>query len=132
MIATDPVERVNKKIKILVVDDEPGWRDLLSLELSSENCEVITACNADEALNLLCRQSFDLLITDARMPGEMDGIDLIKTYRREHPAQKAIFITGYAVEEKIEQALEEGVVLCLKKPFQSQELLSIIQGLLAI
>ena len=121
-----------KKIRILVVDDEQGWRDLLCLELSSEDCEVLTASNAAEALKLLHKQSFNLIITDARMPGPLDGIDLIKIYRGEHPGQKAIFITGYAVEEKIEQALEEGAVLCLKKPFQSEELLSAIQGLLAI
>ncbi len=120
------------KLKILVVDDEPGWRDLLSLELFSEDREVVTASNADEALKLLCRQSFDLIITDARMPGQLDGIDLIQTYRREHPAQKAIFITGYAVEEKIEQALEQGGVLCLRKPFESQELLNAIQSILAV
>ena len=121
-----------KKLKILVVDDELGWRDLLSLELSSEDCQVTTVSNADEAFKLLQTQSFDLIITDARMPGPLDGIDLIQTYRREHPTQKAIFITGYAVEEKIEQALQEGTVLCLKKPFQSEELLDTIQGLLAI
>ena len=121
-----------KKLKILVVDDELGWRDLLSLELSSEDCQVVTSSNADEALKLLQTQSFDLIITDARMPGSLDGIDLIQTYRQKHPTQKAIFITGYAVEEKIEQALREGTVLCLKKPFQSEELLDAIQGLLAI
>ena len=123
---------VQKKIKILVVDDEQGWRDLLSLELSSGECEVATASNADEALKLLQRQSFDLIITDVRMAGSLDGIDLIQIYRREHPAQKAILITGYAVEEKLEGALEDHSVLCLKKPFQSQELLSTLQGLLAI
>ena len=122
----------HRKIKILIVDDEQGWRDLLSLELSSEDCEVLMASNAEEALKLLQSQSFDLIITDARMPGTLDGIDLIQTYRKEHPTQKAIFITGYAVEEKIEQALQEGTVLCLRKPFQSEELLSAIQRLLAI
>ena len=122
----------SKKMSILVVDDEPGWRDLLSLELSSEDCRVVTASNADEALKLLQAQSFDLIITDARMPGSLDGIDLIKTYRKKRPGQKALFITGYAIEEKIESTLEEGMVLCLKKPFHSEELLRIIQGLLAI
>ena len=121
-----------KKIKILIVDDEPGWRDLLLLELSSEDCLVVTASNALEALDFLHQESFDLVITDARMPGELDGIDLIQTYRRENPAQKAIFITGYAIEEKIEHALEKGSVLCLKKPFESQELFNAIQSLLAV
>ena len=121
-----------KKFKILVVDDEQGWRDLLSLELSSKDCTVKAAANAAEALDLLRCESFDLVITDVRMPGELDGIDLIQTYRRENPAQKAIFITGYAMEEKIEQALETNSVLCLKKPFENQKLLNAIQSLLAL
>ena len=120
----------DEKVKILVVDDEPGWRDLLSLELLSEDCEVTTSSNAVDALQLLHKQTFDLVITDARMPGEIDGIDLIQTYRRVKPAQKAIFITGYAVEEKIEQALEKGSVLCLKKPFEIQALFNAIRSLL--
>ncbi len=117
-------------MKILIVDDEPGWRDLLSLELSADDHEVTATSNAMEALALLHRQSFDLVITDVRMPGEIDGIDLIQAYRRENPSQKAIFITGYAVEEKIERALEPGSVLCLKKPFQAEELQKAIQSLL--
>jgi CheY-like chemotaxis protein len=117
-------------VKILVVDDELGWRELLSLELSAGDCEVTAASNAMEALAFLHKQSFDLVITDVRMPGEIDGIDMIQAYRRENPAQKAIVITGYAVEEKIEQALEQGSVVCLKKPFQSEELQKAIQSLL--
>ncbi len=124
------MKKSNKRLKILVVDDERGWRDLLSLELSAEDCEVKTSSNAAEALALLHQETFDLVISDARMPGELDGIEFVQTYRRENPAQKAIFITGYAVEEAIEQALEPGSVLCLKKPFQSQDLLNAIQSLL--
>jgi CheY-like chemotaxis protein len=119
-----------KKYKILVVDDEPGWRDLLCLELTTENQEVRTASSAGEALDLLRKESFDLVITDVRMPGKLDGIDLIQTCRQGNPAQKAILITGYAVEEKIEQALVQGSVLCLKKPFESRELLGALQSLL--
>lgn len=131
MIEVESMGKISKKIRILVVDDEPGWRDLLSLELSSEDCEVKTASNAVEAVALLHQESFDLVISDARMPGELDGIDLVQNYRRENPTQKAIFITGYAVEEKIEQALEPGSVLCLKKPFESQDLFNAIQSLLS-
>lgn len=113
-------------MRILIVDDEPGWRDLLSFELS--DYDVMTASNAAEALDLLRQRAFDLVITDVRMPGELDGIDLIQTYRRENPAQKAIFITGYAIEDKLAQALREKSVLCLKKPFESQVLLNAIQS----
>ncbi|MBI3307679.1 MAG: response regulator [Candidatus Omnitrophica bacterium] len=125
------MEKTRKKIKVLIVDDEPGWRDLLSLELSSEDCEVTTASNALAALDLLHRQSFDLLITDIRMPGQLDGADLIQVWHRENPAQKVIFITGYAIEEKIRQVMEQSSILCLKKPFESRELLNAVQTLLA-
>ena len=119
------------KLKVLVVDDEPGWRDFLSLELSSEDRCVTTASNAMQALDLLRQEPFDLVITDVRMPGKFDGIDLIQVYRRENPAQKAIFMTGYAVEEKIEHALEAGHAVCLRKPFLNEALLKAVQTLWA-
>lgn len=124
------MEKSQKKLEILVVDDEPGWQDLLLLELS-EDYQIAIASGAQEALNLLRQRPFDLVITDVRMPGEFDGIDLIQVYRRENSAQKAIFITGYALEEKIEQAVQQGLSLCLRKPFESQQLLNAIQSLLA-
>lgn len=118
-----------KKSKILIVDDEPGWRDLISLELSAEDCVVTTASSGSMALEFLRRTQFDLVITDIRMPGKIDGVDLLQTWRRENPAQKAIFMTGYAVEEKIQQALETGDVL-LKKPFETNDLLNAVHVLL--
>ena len=118
-------------MRILIVDDEPGWRDLLSLELSSADYEVVTASNAQEGLDLLHKESFDLVITDVRMPGGLDGIDMIQSYRRKNPDQKIIFVTGYAVEEKIEQVLQAGRVVCLRKPFENIELLKAMQALLA-
>lgn len=119
-----------KKMRFLVADDEAGWRDLLSFELFSQERDIVTACSAHEALKLLDQQSFDLIISDVQMPGHLDGIDLIQTYRREKPAQKAILITGYAVEEKIERALADGAVLFLKKPFESEDLFKAIDCLL--
>lgn len=125
------MEDTKPKLSVLVVDDEPGWRDLLSLELSSADYWVVTASNTREALARLRERPFDLVITDVRMPGELDGIDLIVTYWRERPAQKAIFITGYAVEGKVESALKQGQALCLAKPFGNDQLLSAMQSLLA-
>lgn len=122
-----------KKSKILVVDDEPGWRDLLALELSAGDYCVKTVPNALEALDFLRKEPFDLVITDVRMPGGLDGIDLIETHRQQNPTQKAIFVTGYAIEEKIEQALQkaQGLTLCLRKPFETQDLFKALQFLLA-
>ena len=110
------------KPKILIVDDEPGIRSLLKYEFSRHGCEIAVAENADQALELLQGNSFDVIITDIRMPGSMDGIDLIDSHRKEHPSQKVIFMTGYAVEEKLAAALQNPLNFCFKKPFDISEL----------
>ena len=121
---------ISTKNKILVVDDEPGWREWLSYELTPKGNEIVSASNASEGLACLEQQSFDLVITDVRMPGPMDGIDLIEAHRRMKPSQKVIFITGYAADEKLEKALESGCCRCLKKPFDIDQLFHEIQSLL--
>ena len=105
------------KHTILIVDDEPGIQRLLTFELKHLGYETITAGSADEALLMLRHGPFDLVISDIRMPGTMDGIDLIETYRKENPGQKVIFITGYAIEEKLARALKNPLNICFKKPF---------------
>ena len=121
-----------KTEKILVVDDEQGWRDLLTFELGELGYEIMTAKNGPTGLEILRQGSFDLMITDVRMPGSLDGIDLVETYRQENPTQKAIFITGYATEEKLERALNSKFSFCLKKPFPQEDLAKMISQILAL
>ena len=112
-----------KKAKILVVDDEPGMRKLLSYQLGFLGYETVTAENADEAVLLWGSQGpFDLMITDVLMPGSMDGIDLVGEYRKKQPDQKVILITGYATEEKLAGALQNPLNICFKKPFNIHDL----------
>ncbi len=113
---------MTEKRRILVVDDEPGLRNLLSYEFHFLGYETVTAENADQALALLRGSApFDLVITDIRMPGSMDGVDLMDRYWKEKPDQKVIFMTGYAVEEKLTQALHIPLSVCFKKPFGIHE-----------
>ena len=63
--------------RILIVDDEKGIRESVSLVLSEEGYETEIASTGKEALNYLSERDFDVLITDLKMP-EMDGIELIK------------------------------------------------------
>ena len=121
---------MTEKKKILIVDDEPSWRDLLSFELSSEGYDVATASMATEGLVHLRQFQVDLLITDVRMPGELDGIDMVKIYRKEKPYLKVIFITGYAVEEKLQEALGQQLTVVLRKPFNMDDLLKKVRNFL--
>jgi len=120
----------NLKCKILVVDDEPGCRRFLAWELKAQGYEVVTAENADRGLACLTEYDFPLVITDVRMRGSMDGIDFIASVRRRRPRQKSIFITGYAIEEKLQDALRHEGTRCLRKPFELDELLGAIRTLM--
>ncbi len=110
-----------KRTKVLVVEDETSIRNLLSLELKELNCDVVTAEDGIGGLQVLRQQSFDLIITDVRMPG-LDGVGLAEAYRKDHPAQKIVFMTGNAADEKLAQALDARRSYCLKKPFVLNDL----------
>ena len=115
---------------ILVVDDEPGYRALLDMELSGKLYKVLTAEGGVQALEILEREKVDLVITDMKMPN-MDGLDLLMAGRRLHPDIPFIIITGYANEERLEQALSLKASSCLYKPFRMEELCVAVQDAVA-
>jgi CheY-like chemotaxis protein len=119
-----------RKLNVLVVDDEPGYRDLLTFQLNSIGIETQSARNATEALMALNSSSYSLIITDIRMPGGLDGIDFVEAHRKQKPDQKVIFITGFAEEQKLAQALEYASTRCLYKPFELDEFLLAVRQLL--
>jgi CheY-like chemotaxis protein len=81
------------KASILCVDDENIPRMLRSLILQKQGYQVITASSAKEALELLERQSFDLVLTDQMMPG-MSGIELTKLIKAKSPDLPVIIVSG--------------------------------------
>ena len=115
--------------KILIADDEAGWRELLLYELQVEGYEVLTAENGFRALQILGDEKVDLVITDICMAG-MDGVDFIETFKKKNPEQKVLFITGYAVEEKLKKAQKLGAVPYLEKPFNMDDLFSTVRKIL--
>ncbi|HAH31443.1 MAG TPA: hypothetical protein DCL44_03910 [Elusimicrobia bacterium] len=110
---------------ILVVDDEPGYRDLLHLELSDQGYTVLTAGGGYEALEILNKGKVDLIITDMKMP-KMDGLDVVIASRRLRPDIPIILTTGYAVEERVQEALARKASVCLRKPFNISELVGLV------
>ena len=118
-----------KNIKILVVDDEPSLRQVLMFELKFHGHVVFEAEDGQSALEALEKQEVDLIISDLRMPGDLDGIDLVEAYRKKKPDQKVILMTGYALDESFEKARKAGIVHCLRKPFELKELESTISQL---
>ena len=119
-----------RKLNVLIVDDEPGYRDLLTFQLNSIGLEAQSAQNAVEALQALNSSSYSLIVTDIRMPGGLDGIDFVEAYRKQKPEQKVIFITGFAEEQKLADAIERSWTRCLYKPFELNEFLLAVRQLL--
>jgi len=114
-------------IKILVVDDESGPRELLEEALSMEGYQVKTAKSGEQACQLIDETSFDLVLTDLNMPG-LSGIDLLNKIRQISPEIHVIIITGYASLRSAIDAIRGGAYDYLTKPFQVDELYVVVNN----
>jgi DNA-binding NtrC family response regulator len=106
---------------ILVVDDEPDMRDALTAALRREGLCISTAANGVEALEKVQGQSFDLIITDVRMP-RMGGLALLQELKRTSPTIPVIMMTGYGRIEDAVEAMKAGAFDYLLKPFSLEDL----------
>ncbi|WP_224249204.1 response regulator [Hyalangium gracile] len=111
--------------QILIVDDERDIRQLLSDMLSLEGHEVTEACNGSEALERLRKASFDLVVTDVRMPS-LGGVELLRRVREASPSTEVIVATAYAELETAIECMRAGAFDLLRKPFKLQELFSCV------
>jgi CheY-like chemotaxis protein len=119
-------------VRILLVDDDPGTRDLLSEALSLAGAAVRSAESASEAIQLLTTEGADVLISDIGMPGE-DGLSLMRKVRAiAGPTAQipAVALTALARVDDRERALEAGYQLFLAKPIDLTELQTCLAELL--
>lgn len=112
--------------RLLVVDDERGQCDLVSKLLSEQGYEVDIAGDGEEALQLLGKSTYDLVVLDYQMPG-MNGIELFRAARAVQPALVGVFLTAYADINTIFPAMDAGVERVLAKPVDSRELLPVVE-----
>jgi two-component system CheB/CheR fusion protein len=117
---------------ILVVEDDPDIRQLLQTFLAGEGYHVLTAADGDKALNLVATNiQPDLIVTDYNLPGQMDGVALIGSLRRQCKTElPAIVITGDISSKTLCDIAAHGCMQ-LNKPMKLNELISAIQTLLA-
>ncbi len=117
---------MNDKPRLLIVDDEPGMREMLSHELGREGYEVVTAPGGAEALALAGAQKFDLVISDVMMP-KMDGLALLEALKVLAPETEVILSTGYGTVETAVRAMKMGAYDFVQKPVNLDELLALVQ-----
>jgi two-component system response regulator AtoC len=104
---------------ILIVDDEKGIREYLVEALADSGHKITAAADGPEASRLLRKRAFDLLITDLRMPGPPDGMDLLRRARAEVPEMEVIVLTAYGTVDTAVEAMKLGAFDYLQKPISS-------------
>ncbi len=115
---------------ILVVDDEHSMREFLEIMLNKEGYEVATAAGGGEAVDLLTKEVFDLVITDIRMK-EIDGLEVLKKCKELHPNSVVIMISAYASTSTAVEAMKWGAYDYLPKPFKVREIKAVIRDALS-
>ena len=110
---------------VLVVDDEPDMREALTAALRREGLCISTAANGVEALEKVQGQSFDLIVTDVRMP-RMGGLALLQELKRTSPTIPVIMMTGYGRIEDAVEAMKAGAFDYLLKPFSLEDLKAVV------
>ena len=105
---------------MLVVDDDAGARGLLQEILQREGYDVTVAGRGSDALRLAQARAFDIVLSDVRLP-DIDGIEVLRRLRKEHPDVTVILITAFATVEMAIRALHEGAYDYVRKPFQVEE-----------
>ena len=108
-----------KHLKTLLIDDDEFVRDSLRLMFESRECVLLTAETAEEAIEVLAKQEYDIIITDYKLPG-MDGLELCRQIQKIHPRVMMILITAYSSQEVEEEANSIGVHELIEKPITSE------------
>jgi two-component system response regulator HydG len=117
---------MSKKLRILVVDDNPEFCQNLADILQEKGWEVATAYDGFKALESVKQSGFDLVLIDIKMP-VMNGVETFKKMKEIAPGTPVIMMSAYAVEELIREALHEEVFGFLKKPVDFEKLYNLIE-----
>lgn len=118
---------MDEKIKIIIVDDETGYREKLAERLRKKSFDVTSASSGEQAIEAAREQVFDLALVDIRMPG-MSGERVLEALKNEHPFIEVIILTGYGSIESAVHCTQIGSYSYLQKPFQMQELLEVLKS----
>jgi DNA-binding NtrC family response regulator len=115
------------EMRVLVVDDSADVRDSILLSLERASCAAVGCARGDEAARLLKRETFDVVVADLWMPG-IDGVELTKIVRREHPGIRVIAISGggpgLSLEAGATLAEVWGAEAMFVKPFDNELLIN--------
>jgi two-component system response regulator AtoC len=111
--------------QVLIVDDEPNLRKILSAQLTRDGYDVLTAEDGEQGLHLLREHHIDLVITDLKMP-KVDGMTLLKRALEEEPELPVVLVTAHGTIDTAVEALKRGAFDFVTKPFDKDEVRQIV------
>ena len=116
-------------MRILAVEDEPEYLEMLAEVMKSLGHSITIATNGKEAIDIVDRQKIDVVVSDVKMPG-MNGIEFHRLFRErpEHRNTPFIFLTGVDDITTVKNACKDDCDLLLQKPFPIDKLLQIFSG----
>jgi DNA-binding response OmpR family regulator len=115
------------RIRLLLVDDEEGFLDVLSKRIKKRGFDVTVASSGSEAIQILRNQDFDAAVLDLKME-DMDGIEVLKIFKKMVPRLPVIMLTGHGSEEAATEGLASGACEYLMKPCALEELIGKIHA----
>jgi len=118
-VIMDIFDRV-KNMKILLVDDDEWIRDSLSLFFEAEGCNLLAFETAEEGMEAIKKQAYDIVVSDYKLPG-MDGLEFLRRVKEKRPNAFEVLITAYANCEILKEAKMIGVQDIILKPFTSED-----------
>jgi DNA-binding NtrC family response regulator len=108
-----------KKKRMLLIDDDEWIRDSLSLFFEGEGCHLMVVETAEEGMEELRRQGYDIILVDYRLPG-MDGLEFLERIKDSHSNALTILITAYGSKDVFLKARKIGVQGFIDKPFTTK------------
>ena len=115
------------KKKVLIVDDQMGIRVLLMEVFSSEGYITYQASNGSAALEIVTKNSPDIVLLDMKIPG-MDGLEILKHIKSIDKSIKVIMMTAYGELAMIRQATDLGALMHFTKPFDIDEMRTVVNN----
>jgi DNA-binding NtrC family response regulator len=116
--------------RVLVVDDEPGLRSVLTDLFDMEGYDVVSCDGVSSAEKTLAAERFDAALVDVFLSSAPTGLGLAKHILSEYPGTGVIIMTGYADRADVESACISGAYTCIDKPFDLDDVLKVVRAVL--
>lgn len=114
------------RIKLLLVDDEVGYVNVLSNRMAKRNIDVTKSLSGTEGIQALRKQDFDVAVLDLKME-DINGIEVLKIFKKMDPDMPVIMLTGHGSEQAAKEGIECGAFDYLMKPCELEDLIKKIR-----